>query len=187
MRSFIGIDFSPALKDEIAGLQRRLKAASLSGRWKHRDNFHLTLKFLDEIDKSREEKIKEALRSLCGSTEAFKLKIQGLGCFPGKDSVRVVWLSLGGDMSGLLSLQKAVDEDMEALGFEKERRRYTPHVSIGQDVVFEKEFDGVKALFNEKDFSEICVDRVCLFKSELSGGRRLYTPVFQGQLLNKSK
>ena len=50
MRTFIGIDFEDAIKNNILELQNKLRKYVVKGRWKHSDNFHLTLKFLDEID-----------------------------------------------------------------------------------------------------------------------------------------
>ena len=46
MRAFIGIDFEENTKNAIRDLQQDYREAALKGRWKHHDNFHITLKLV---------------------------------------------------------------------------------------------------------------------------------------------
>ncbi|MGI6606696.1 MAG: RNA 2',3'-cyclic phosphodiesterase [Peptococcia bacterium] len=97
MRAFIGIDFAPEVKKEIFNLQQRLRKYALRGRWKHSDNFHLTLKFLDEISLTQQAQINEAMQKVCLGQKPFKLAVTSLGVFNGKEAIRVLWLGLTGD------------------------------------------------------------------------------------------
>jgi 2'-5' RNA ligase len=182
MRSFIGIDFSRELKSEISSLQWELKTYAISGRWKYIDNFHLTLKFLGETDMKTAGRISETMKELCGSVPKFDLKISGLGNFPGNGCLRVVWLGLGGDVDKLISFQAEIDQSLGQLGFQREKRGYSPHITMGQDVVFHTEFERIKELTGLKSFPEMTVDMVCLFKSEQIGKKRVYTVVDEFKL-----
>lgn len=182
MRSFIGIDFSKELKNEIASLQSELRNHASSGRWIYIDNFHLTLKFLGETDMKTATGIGQKMRELCGSTRKFDLNMSGLGNFPGNGCLRVLWLGLGGDSDKLLSFQSKVDQSMEQLGFQREKRGFSPHITIGQDIVFDSEFGRIKELAGVRSFSGMTVEKVYLFKSEQIGNKRVYTAVDEYKL-----
>lgn len=84
MRTFIAVDFNMELKKEILKLQSNLKELASAGRWKYIDNFHLTLKFLGEIEKSKVQGIKDGLEEVCGNIQKFCLNIDGLSFFSGE-------------------------------------------------------------------------------------------------------
>jgi len=187
MRAFIGIDFSKELKQKITGLQAELRKHAVSGRWKYVDNFHLTLKFLDEIDLKKASQIGKELEEICSRTERFSLRVSEMGNFPGRDSIRVLWLGLKGDIDRLNNLQNKIDSSMQNLGFESEKRGFKPHVTIGQDLIFDIGFDELKGLVDFKGYPEIAADRVYLFKSEQIGKKRVYTPINQYALQGKGE
>lgn len=179
MRTFIAVDFDSRLKKQIARLQTELRLYAASGRWKHVDNFHLTLKFLGEIKPDAIPGIDDKLRDICINTGRFRLKISEMGVFPGRDMIRVLWLGIQGDLDKIQKLQFEIESSFEELGFARERRRYTPHVTIGQDIRFDRDFQSIKELFDPdlKEFPGILADRIYLFKSEQIGNKRVYTPI----------
>lgn len=177
MRSFIGIDFAREVKTEISRLQSKLRAYSVAGRWKYIDNFHLTLKFLDEIDSDMVSKIDEALTRISSVMDPFVLSMDNLGNFPGKDCLRVLWLGLGGELIKLRNLQSRIDDELQPLGFTRERRGYVPHITIAQDVAFSKEFEDIRNIVMDIKFHEIKVNGIHLFKSEQIGNKRVYTSI----------
>jgi 2'-5' RNA ligase len=177
MRSFIAIDFDRELKTKIAGLQSEIRKYAFLGRWKHIDNFHLTLKFLGEINEGKIKSINTALSEICSSIPAFKLKFSNLGYFLGQERIRVLWLGLGGDMSKLIDIKKAIDVGLKYEGFEPEKRKFTPHVTIAQDVVLHNGLESIKHLINLDELPEIIVKSVYLFKSEQKDFKRIYTPI----------
>jgi len=179
MRTFIGIDFDDEVKSKISDLQSRLKGMAKSGRWKRIDNFHLTLKFLGEVDKSLICNIAEKLDEVCKNMNKFTLRIEHLGAFSAKECTRVVWLGIGGETSVLKSLQKNIEDKLLDLNFEKESREYTPHITIGQDVYFNENFNEIKKSFDDFFIDEIMVEKIHLFKSEQIGRLRVYTSLKQ--------
>lgn len=182
MRTFIAVDFSDEVKKEILGIQRRLKESAVSGRWKYADNFHLTLKFLGEVELRSISKINEILDEICGLQKPFVLKLSQLGQFRGDGCCRVVWLGMEGETHILAGLQGSIDSRLEEIGFEKEKRAYKPHVTIGQDVVFKEGFEAIAKKVEISGIPEISVGSVVLFKSEQIAGKRVYTPVKEHML-----
>ena len=164
------------MKNKIKELQQRLKIYTTRGRWKH-DNFHLTMKFLGEISPSQQIQIDDALRKLCIAKKPFSLKLTGLGKFEGKDTIRVLWLGLTGDIQELHSLHKEINKVLDRLGFPLEKRKFSPHITIGQNIIFECPFDQIKNEIEKIQFDWIEVDNLFLFKSEQVGHKRVYSKI----------
>lgn len=177
MRTFIAVDFSDEVKKEILEIQRRLRENAVSGRWKYSGNFHLTLKFLGEVELRSIDKINRILDEICAVQKPFVLKPSQLGQFKGNGCCRVVWLGMEGETAALAKLQKSIDSELEKIGFEKEKRDYKPHVTIGQDVVFREGFEAIEKEAGLLSVSETSVKSLVLFKSEQIGRKRVYTPI----------
>lgn len=185
MRAFIGIDFKQELKHELAELQKSLKNYAVKGRWKYIDNFHLTLKFLGEIDQWQKEQIDNIMHNICIDQKPFSLTLDDLGVFAGRENIRVLWLGLAGDINRLTSLYNKIEEGLNSLGFPREKRGYKPHVTIGQDIVFKEDFLHIRDGLSLSKFTAIYVDRLFLFKSEQIGNKRIYTKISRYPLLGK--
>jgi len=177
MRAFIGIDFDSALKKQLYEYQQKYRRFAQKGRWRNIDNFHITLKFFKEIGYQDQKSIDEAVKQICSERHPFELRLQNMGIFSGKDLIRTLWLGINGDLLSLHALQQEIDKAAESLGFPPENRRYTPHITIGQDIVFYQTFEEVKTILGEPDLPSIKVDRLYLFRSEQIQNRRVYTKV----------
>jgi RNA 2',3'-cyclic 3'-phosphodiesterase len=177
MRAFVGIDFSREVKDEIYELQNRLKKYAIKGRWKHSDNLHLTLKFLDEISQTQKEKLDEAMENLCHNNKPFNLGFKGLGIFEGRESIRVLWLGLVGDIQSLESIHTEIDKALLPIGFLAEKRKFKPHITLGQDILFKSSFNQIKETVGEVEFGNIDINSLFLFKSEQIQNKRIYSKV----------
>ncbi|HOQ06640.1 MAG TPA: RNA 2',3'-cyclic phosphodiesterase [Clostridiales bacterium] len=182
IRTFIGIDFSDECKRYISDLQQRLKKYAVRGRWKYTGNFHLTLKFLDEINAEQKKQIDRSMADICGVFRPFSLEISKAGIFKGNDRIRVLWLGVGGDLDALHQLAGGIDSSMSELGFPPEKRRYTPHITIGQDIIFECPFENIAESIGEISYGPIEVRKIYLFKSEQIQNRRVYTVISEYDL-----
>ncbi len=177
MRAFIGIDFETEFKNKMDELQQRLRKYAIHGRWKHFDNFHLTLKFLEDINFTQQRQIDSSMEKLCASVKPFRLTITEMGIFDGRDSIRVLWLGLAGDTQELDLLHEGIDNTFALLGFPPEKRNYKPHITIGQDIAFECGFDQIRDIIGELQFGPISVNSLFLFRSEQVENRRIYSKV----------
>ena len=184
MRLFVAVDFDNKTKQKISELQRELREMSVKGRWKHIDNFHLTLKFLGEVEGQKLDLIRQVLTGAAGAVEPFSIRLGELGCFNGRESLRVVWLGMQGEVQILNRLSTGIDNNLNIIGFEKEKRQFTPHITIAQDVIFKEDFNTVKTIINRFEFEDIYVDRFVLMKSEQIENKRVYTPINE-LVLNK--
>jgi 2'-5' RNA ligase len=133
MRCFIAIHLPSSIQLQISDYIRDLKKISSDVRWIKVENIHLTLKFLGEIDPTRVELIKQTLSPLSTEFSQFSINISGTGCFPNKKRPRVFWLGVEqGKENPLFNLHSWLDNKIAALGFEKENRRFSPHLTLGR-------------------------------------------------------
>jgi 2'-5' RNA ligase len=177
IRAFIGIDFSRELKNRIFEFQQRIRKYATKGRWKHSDNFHLTLKFLNEISLNQQLQIDEAIKGLCIEQIPFSLELSDIGIFRGKEYIRVLWLGFSGEIQKLQLLHKRIDKALSPIGFMRESRKFTPHITIGQDIIFKCSFEQIRSELGKTLSDRIVVDRLYLFKSEQINNRRIYSKI----------
>ena len=133
VRCFIAIRLSPTIILQISSYIEALQKISQDIRWTKAENIHLTLKFLGEIEDSRADMVKEKLYSVSKVFSQFSLKISGSGSFPGRKRPRVFWLGMEQSHENpLFTVHKWIEDNLHTLGFEKEKRRFSPHLTIGR-------------------------------------------------------
>ncbi|HOM42528.1 MAG TPA: RNA 2',3'-cyclic phosphodiesterase [Bacillota bacterium] len=177
MRTFIGADFSRDIKDSIAGVQHIVRENSERGRFKYVGNFHLTLKFLGEIEQAKAPDIGRTLKDIALKHRRIRLNIDKIGYFDGKGSIHALWLGFSGELDKLSSLYSDIDEGMYKLGIKKEIKAYTPHITIAQDLVLKIPFEKLEEKLNFQNFRAVEIREISLIKSEEAGGKRIYTPI----------
>ena len=133
IRSFIAVELPGELKLELTRLQDRLKAESQApAKWVDPDSIHLTLKFLGNIDPPMAGKITAVLEEAARGIHPFRLALGRPGVFPNERRVQVVWVGLTGDIESLGHLQRRIESGLGALGFAKESRPFTPHLTLAR-------------------------------------------------------
>lgn len=132
-RIFIAIDLSPDLRAWLGKarsvLESRIPPATV--RWVSVDAIHITLKFLGEIPSRRTEEIHAVMDQAAHGCRPFPLVVEGLGCFPDTLRPRVIWAGVRLEPA-LSDLQKRLEEGLEQIGFPRERRDFSPHLTLGR-------------------------------------------------------
>ena len=123
MRLFIAIDFNE-LKDYFAELQKRLPSNAKLSRVKF---FHLTLKFLGEVQPNKIDEIIENLRKF--KFEKFSVSLDSIGIFPTENYIRVVWIGLKPEEK-VMVLQKQIDNSLEK--FFKKEKDFKAHITLAR-------------------------------------------------------
>jgi 2'-5' RNA ligase len=131
LRCFIAIEIPGAIRDALADLQMELRECNADIRWVKPDNIHLTLRFLGDVGEHRLDGIVSALAKVSGRYEQFSLQVKGLGLFPNMRSPRVLWSDVI-DEGSLAQLQDETEAAMAAIGFIPEKRRFSPHLTLGR-------------------------------------------------------
>jgi len=132
IRSFIAIPLEAQAVTDLSRLSQAL-ADEVAGdiRWVRPIHYHLTLKFLGELELPMVEEVKQALGDVAGRwAGGFALELRGLGAFPSPGRARVLWAGACGG-TGLESLRHQVEVALERLGFPREER-FTSHITLGR-------------------------------------------------------
>jgi 2'-5' RNA ligase len=132
IRCFLAINFPSELKARLAELEADLKGVRADVSWVKAENIHLTLKFLGEVGEERISSIQAAIREGFPEEGPLSLSLAGLGTFPNPRSPRVIWVGVEGEKERLLRLQERLERAMEKLGFPREARAFSPHITLGR-------------------------------------------------------
>ncbi|MEE8471582.1 MAG: RNA 2',3'-cyclic phosphodiesterase [Dehalococcoidia bacterium] len=133
VRCFIAIELPPEAKRALARLQDSLKQGVGPGvRWADPEGVHLTLKFLGQVDARRLPEIAEAMARSARGFTPFSLELAGTGVFPNPSRPRVAWVGFRGDTERLVRLQKEIESSLVPLGFPREARGFTPHLTLAR-------------------------------------------------------
>lgn len=132
-RLFIALEVPEPVKDRIEQAQRALRDACRRAdvRWTRREQFHLTLRFLGQVEATRAEALAVALRSATAEIRALQLTAGKIGFFPGAHRPRVVWAGLDGG-SGLLTLQQAVAIAAAPYTSEPAEKEFSGHITLAR-------------------------------------------------------
>lgn len=172
MRLFIALPISNEIKKEILEKTATLKNSNLPISWVNNKNLHITLKFLGEA-KNR-EKIIELLSDI--KFFPFKLTFKKTFSFFTKNGyIKTVVLKTDNSKNLNLLFEK-IDNSMLYAGFLKEKKHFTPHLTIGR-VKKELTLPEGEKLFKRIDLQKLeqTIDTFQLIKSELTPNGAIYT------------
>lgn len=180
IRSFIAIELPEEFKSGLLRLQAELKSAVYTFvKWVAPEGIHLTLKFLGNIPSPKVDEIARAMERAIEGATPFRLETTELGAFPNLKRPNVFWLGVGGDLDSLATVQKRIDDVLEPMGFTREKRAFTPHLTLAR--VREN-----ASPQNRRDFGELIaktrfdikyvveVNSICLMRSQLLPGGAVY-------------
>lgn len=177
IRTFIAIKISPELEAELHTFLEALRKIRCDVKWVKPEAVHLTLKFLGNIRPEEVEKVFDAVRSAVRDVSEFRLRSGEKGAFPSLKRPRVLWVGLGekGDHN-LTTIQNSLEEELSELGFERQARKFHPHLTVGR-VRSPKNIEEVTRRFMEYQFPEIefAVDQILIMKSDLTPKGAIYT------------
>jgi 2'-5' RNA ligase len=176
-RSFFAIELSAEIATGVRRIQGALKEREGGVRWVRPEGIHLTLKFLGEVEPDRIEAIVKKAGEVVQGVRPFTVEIRGGGGFPSAKNPRVIWIGVEEPSGRLTQLQSRVEAGMAELGFTQEKRRYTPHLTVGRVRSGKGRKTVVQALdaIRASDLGKMEVREVILFRSHLKPTGAEYT------------
>ncbi|MFN8176623.1 MAG: RNA 2',3'-cyclic phosphodiesterase [bacterium] len=132
-RLFVGAWLSDLARNEVAGILEGLRARETQVRWVPPGNLHATLAFLGDVDEERLDDLVDRIARSLDGTEAFALRLAGLGAFPKRGDVRVVWVGIHEGARELESLASRLERTLVAGGYlPPSDRPFAAHVTLGR-------------------------------------------------------
>ena len=162
-RLFTGLEIPQDVGQSLSSLRGGLPGA----RWIDPENYHVTLRFIGDIDPYIANEIAHTLFNV--RRRPFEVSLQGLSSFGG-NKPRAVVASIA-PCRPLMELQAELERLMRRVGLDPEGRKYTPHITLARlrnassyDVA---DYLAVRGYFPTRAFT---VDRFVLFSSRASVG-----------------
>lgn len=168
MRLFVAVNFNTETCSRLDSLGRELRLRSRQGNFSVPENLHLTLAFLGECTTAQVASAQAALDGI--SYEPFPICIEGIGRFR-RDGGDIWWAGVQHN-NNLLTVQRELTDKLVAAGFMLERRKYSPHITLGRRVVTDV------LPWTIEPFGEM-VNKVDLMRSERIGGKLIYTVIYE--------
>jgi len=170
IRLFVATPLPEEIQDRVSQLCSGLPHA----RWVEPENFHITLRFIGEVDESRFDDIDMALSGL--RAPSFRLKLSGVDSFGNNSGVRAVWVGVEHEPA-LFHLHDKVESALVRAGVPRETQKFKPHVTLTRSRQRSDarlgEFIAGHSLFQAGPFP---ISEFTLFSSFLSQNGPIYTP-----------
>lgn len=131
-RAFIALALSDELRRHLGRIQSCLSKKGVRARWVRPESMHLTLKFLGELPLEKIAAVTEVLDQAATHCAPLQLTAVGLGGFPNRIRPRVLWLGVGGEWEGLVSMQQRIEAGLSPLGWPPEKRPFRGHLTLAR-------------------------------------------------------
>lgn len=182
MHAFLAFDLSKQAKENLGGLIRSLQTQTKSVRWIEPEKLHCTLKFFREIDEMvLKESVSQTIQQTAQKLSPVFLECVGVGVFPNWKYPSILWAGFTGEVETVVGWHTQLEEAFASYKIPKDPRQFRMHVTFGRMKSPVKKAAWLKTL--EKmvtySFGKVPVDRLTLYKSELTKEGAVYTPLME--------
>lgn len=179
IRTFIAAEINEDVADGLANDIASLKTRFPRVKWSRPENLHLTLKFLGDVKERDLEELFDALTGTVTGLAPFALEVKGFGAFPGWRHPRVIRAGCGEGSEDAAELANAVETACDDLGYEREKRPYRPHLTLGRVTLPADAagMDAEAAKLMDKTYGFVDIDAVTVFMSSLGRAGPVYSPM----------
>jgi len=176
LRCFLAIRLPSQAIERLSEAQQRLREADNTWKWVKPESFHITLKFLGDVERERIPTLWESIRRSLAEFHAFTMSFRGLGVFPDTRAPRVAWAGIHDGATELTELAHKVEQPCAEHGFEPERRRFAAHLTLGRSRRPTHNATLIAAIdkFADVDLGRADVTSVALMRSKLTPAGAIY-------------
>ena len=177
-RLFFGFELPRETSATAASLRTLVGDPRKAVRWVKGRNIHLTLRFLGATPRTAVDEIVASVTKHLIKPGPLELTIEGTGIFPAATRPRVIWIGLTGDIAGLQALEESVHEAVGPLGFPRQDREFSPHITLGRVRYPQKVTPDVSMFLNsEYDPIRFELGKMHLFESRQDSDGLRYIPL----------
>ena len=127
------MDVDTFSRDRLVGLQQRLTADGASAKWVERENLHLTVLFLGEVNAREIPDVCRVVSAATSKFAPFPMTLAGAGAFPTPRHPRILIVHVTEGAPQLIDLHHAIEIGLLDLGsYRREDRPFKPHLTIGR-------------------------------------------------------
>ena len=159
IRLFIALSIQPEVKTNLDTIITDLKSKGGKVKYVNPNNIHLTIKFLGNTEESKVDRIISQLDNAANNISPILSNLTKLGGFPNLKNPRVIWVDIEKNREQIINLGKTVDTALTEIGFDKDTKPFTPHLTLGRvkdnnglnsltDFIQQYKFNEIPLLFN---------------------------------------
>ncbi|HKZ45160.1 MAG TPA: RNA 2',3'-cyclic phosphodiesterase [archaeon] len=175
-RCFIGIIIPEGLKGYLEGIEKELSSLPMTCKFVEKDNFHLCLSFLGEVEEGKIKGISEALDSICSKFSSFEMIVDGIKMIPSESYARVLALDVADKTN---TIGKIMDEIKKEIGGDS----HPPHLTLCRVKSMKDKQQTVQKIKSIRTESKhLAVSSIQLIKSELKKTGPVYSSVHDSKL-----
>ena len=163
-RGFIAIDIASLPK--LIEFENKIKDIGANVKLVEPKNVHITLKFLGDIEEEKIDEVEEIMKTATEGMGSFDIKLKGTGAFPNQNYMKVIWIGIeGGEQISVIA--DKIDEDLSKIGFEREKRKFSAHLTIGRVRSAKNKDQLIQIIekYKEFEFADMKVDSIKLNKT----------------------
>lgn len=174
VRLFIALLLPETLKGKLGDLISALKPLATGVKWVNPASLHLTLKFIGEVPEDMVLSIRDSMSSAVGEKAKCEVGVRGCGGFPNLKNPRVLWVGLSG-IDRDFKIASEIDKHLVPLGIAKEKRPFSPHLTIGR-IKKPGDISRLSGYIENLDFDAgtVILNKVALVKSTLTPAGPIY-------------
>ncbi len=178
VRCFVAIEIPEPIQALLKPVQTHLQSEVQKASWTKPGNFHLTLKFLGDVDTQAVDAISEAVQKVAHTQTQFSIQLGGIGAFPTLARPRVIWIGVKHGAAIVSRIAKAVNVKLKRLGFPTDNR-FHAHLTLGRlrTPVNLKPLQNVLHKYDTIDGAIVNVNEIILMQSQLHPNGAIYTPL----------
>jgi RNA 2',3'-cyclic 3'-phosphodiesterase len=183
VRAFIAVPVPDSVRGTISSFLAPLKRLDADVNWVRPESMHLTLKFLGDIETGRLQAVGDATAETLAGSRAFGLRLGGSGFFPDAKRPSVIWIGVTAGAEALSLLAEASETAAARCGFERGKRPFAAHLTVGR-VRSPRGMNRLVPLLSGIGYQSepFPADTVLIMKSDLQRTGAVYTPLRTIQL-----
>jgi 2'-5' RNA ligase len=184
VRAFTAADVGPDIRAALRPVVERLRRLGAPVRWVAEPNWHLTVKFLGDVESRQLGGIGQAVREAAAEVASFEMGLRGLHAFPPGRTPRIVATDVTAGVEGLRALHEKLEARLQAFGVAAEQRAFLAHLTLGR-VQGQGDLERLWKAVTEHaqdDFGTVTVGEIVLIQSELRPEGARYTPLVTAKL-----
>lgn len=180
-RGFIAIDIEAFPR--LVEFENEIKKTGANVKLVEPENVHLTLKFLGDTEESLLDEIERAIIDAVEDIDPFDIQLKSAGVFPNQKYIKVIWIGIE-HKGEMMTISNRIDEKLSKLGFKREKRGFSPHLTIARVRTAKNKDKLLQVIEGYKDveFKDIRVDTIRLKKSDLTPKGPIYTNLIEVKL-----
>lgn len=136
-RAFIAINLDSEIKECLNRIQKEINlfknSFELKTRFVERDNLHISLKFLGDLNDAQIEKTISLLQKAAAENQIFSITLaKNIGSFPNFTRPRVIWAGIEKGSEVISRLYFSIENIMKSESFYQQEMKFTVHITLAR-------------------------------------------------------